>query len=169
MKRDRSEFTRRRLLRDAVTIVGAVAAGAVPYPAFARQRGNAGAGAAAVDNTLALARAVNRMRYEDLPARAVEHAKMILASTLSSAAPGALIDSARILRDLAKERGGRPEASVWFDAARLPAASAARVNAGLSDAAASDDSDIRNTAHYGTTLASAGLAIAERTRSEERR
>ena len=163
MKPDLSEFTRRRLLRDAMTIVGAVAAGAVPYPAFARQRGNADAGGAAVDNTLALARAVNSMRYEDLPARAVEHAKMILASTLSSAAPGALIDSARILRDLAKERGGRPEATVWFDAARLPAASAALVNAGLSDAAASDDSDIRNTAHYGTTLASAGLAIAERT------
>ena len=158
-----SEFTRRRLLRDAMTIVGAVAAGVVPYPAFARQRGNADAGGAAVDNTLALARAVNRMRYEDLPARAVEHAKMILASTLSSAAPGALIESARILRDLAKDRGGRPEATVWFDAARLPAASAARVNAGLSDAAASDDSDIRNTAHYGTTLTSAGLAIAERT------
>jgi 2-methylcitrate dehydratase PrpD len=158
-----TEFTRRRLLRDAVTIVGAVATGVVPYPVFARQRGNADPSEVAVDNTLALARAVNRMRYEDLPARAVEHAKMILASTLSSAAPGALIESARILRDVAKERGGRPEATVWFDAARLPAASAALVNAGLSDAAASDDSDIRNTAHYGTALASAGLAIAERT------
>ena len=163
MKPDMIEFTRRRLLRDAMTIVGAVAAGAVPHRAFARQRGNADAGEAAVNNTLALARAVNSMRYEDLSAPALEHAKMILASTLSSAAPGALIESARILRDLAKERGGRPEATVWFDAARLPAASAARVNAGLSDAAASDDSDIRNTAHYGTTLASAGLAIAERT------
>lgn len=74
---DMSEFTRRRLLRDAVTIVGAVAAGVVPHPAFARQRGNADAGGAAVDNTLALARAVNRMRSEDLPARAVEHAKLI--------------------------------------------------------------------------------------------
>ena len=146
-----------------MTIVGAVAGGVVPHQVFARQRGNASPGGAPVDNTLALAQAVNRMRYEDLPARAIERAKMILASTLSSAAPGALIDSARILRDVAKERGGRPEATVWFDAARLPAASAARVNAGLSDAAASDDSDIRNTAHYGTTLASAGLAIAERT------
>jgi 2-methylcitrate dehydratase PrpD len=145
-----------------MTIVGAVAAGVVPRPTFARQRGNADGGGAAVDNTLGLARAVNRMRDEDLPARAVEHAKMILASTLSSAAPGALIDSARILRDLAKDRAGRPEATVWFDGTRLPAASAALVNAGLSDAAASDDSDIRNTAHYGTTLASAGLAIAER-------
>ena len=163
-----NELTRRRLLRDAMTIVGAVAAGVVPHPAFARQRGGADPGGSPVDHTLALAQAVNRMRYEDLPGRAIEHAKMILASTLSSAAPGALIDSARILRDLAKERGGRPEATVWFDAARLPAASAARVNAGLSDAAASDDSDIRNTAHYGTTLASAGLAIAERTRATGR-
>jgi 2-methylcitrate dehydratase PrpD len=157
-----NEFTRRRLLRDAMT-AGAVAAGIVPHQAFARQRGNAGAAPAPMDNTLALTRAVNRMRYEDLPARAIEHAKMILASTLSSAAPGALIGSARILRDIAKERGGKAEATVWFDGTRLPAASAARVNAGLSDAAASDDSDIRNTAHYGTTLASAGLAIAERT------
>ena len=158
-----SEFTRRRLLRDAMTIVGAVATGVVPHPVFARQRGNADPGGAAVDNTLALARAVNRMRYEDLPARAVEHAKMILASTFSSAAPGALIDSARILRDIAKERGGRREATVWFDGAMLPVTSAARVNAGLSDAAASDDSDIRNTAHFGTTLTSTGLAIGERT------
>jgi 2-methylcitrate dehydratase PrpD len=147
-----------------VSIVGAVAAGsAVPHQAFARQGGDRGAAGTPIDNTLALARAVNRMRVEDLPARAIEHAKMILASTLSSAAPGALIDSARILREIARERGGRSESTVWFDAAKLPAASAARVNAAFSDAAASDDSDIRNTAHYGTTLASAGLAIAERT------
>ena len=133
-----------------------------PHPAFARQRGNADAGGAAVDNTLALARAREPHALENLPSRAIEHAKMILASTLSSAAPGALIESARILRDLAKDRGGEPEATVWFDSARLPAASAARVNAGLSDAAASDDSDVQHH-HYGTTLASAGLAIAERT------
>jgi len=162
-KHEMNEFTRRRLLRDAMKIAGAMAVGVVPDPAFASQRGNADGGGAPVDNTLALARAVNRMRYEDLPARAIEHAKMILASTLSSAAPGALIESARILRDLSKERGGRREATVWFDGAMLPVTSAARVNAGLSDAAASDDSDIRNTAHFGTTLASTGLAIGERT------
>ena len=49
----------------------------------------------------------------------------------------------------ARRPAGRHSVVRW---ARLPAASAARVNAGLSDAAASDDSDIRNTAHYGTTL-----------------
>ena len=66
--------------------------------------------------------------------------------------------------DLAKERGGTPEASIWFDSgAKLPAADAARVNAVMSDAAASDDSDLRNIVHAGTTLVSTSLAIAERT------
>lgn len=112
---------------------------------------------------LALTRIVNgQIRYETLPAVAVKHAKMILASTLAGAAPGAKIGSARIIRELAKEQGGKPEASVWFDGAKLPAASAARVNAMESDAYASDDSDLRNVAHIGTCLTAVGLAIGER-------
>jgi 2-methylcitrate dehydratase PrpD len=112
---------------------------------------------------LSLARALNRIKFNDLPASAITHAKMILASTLASAAPGSLIGSARIVRDLAKEQGGRPEATLWFDGTKLPLAEAARVNAMFSDAAASDDSDLRNVAHTGTTLAAVGLAIAEQT------
>lgn len=112
---------------------------------------------------LRLAQFLNRTRSGDLPPKAIEHAKMIIASTLASAAPGSLIDSARIVRELAKEHGGKAEATVWFDGARLPVGEAARVNAMLSDAAASDDSDLRNVAHTGTTLAATGLAIGERT------
>jgi len=89
-------------------------------------------------------------------ATAIKYAKMILASTLSSAASGSLIGSVRIVRDLAKEQGGRREAALWFDGARLPVSEAARVNAMLSDSAASDDSDLRNVAHTGTCLTSVG-------------
>src|SRR5437867_5176112 len=110
---------------------------------------------------LKFAQLLNRARFTDLPPKAVEHAKMIIASTLASAAPGSLIDSARIVRELAKERGGKPEATIWFDGAKLPVNEVARVNAMLSDAAASDDSDLRNVAHTGTTLASTSLAIGE--------
>jgi 2-methylcitrate dehydratase PrpD len=74
-----------------------------------------------------------------------------------------LIGSARIVRELSKEQGGRPDATVWFDGTKLPLAEVARVNAMLSDASASDDSDLRNVAHTGTTLAAVGLAIAEQT------
>jgi hypothetical protein len=62
---------------------------------------------------LALARLFARTTFADFPPVAIKHAKMILASTLASAAPGTLIGSARIIRDLAKEQGGQPEATIW--------------------------------------------------------
>ena len=99
----------------------------------------------------------------DLPPRALEHAAMLIASTLASAAVVCCIGSACIIRDIARERGGREQASVWFDtSARLPIADAAQVNAVMSDAAASDDSDLRNIIHAGTPLTAASLTIAER-------
>src|SRR5688572_27217935 len=84
--------------------------------------------------------------YDDLPPLAIERAKMVIASTFASAAVGTEIESARIVRALANDAGGKPEASVWFGGEKLPLAATARVNAMLSDAAASDDSDIRNVA-----------------------
>jgi 2-methylcitrate dehydratase PrpD len=99
----------------------------------------------------------------DLPAQALDHAAMLIASTIASAACGTGLESARIIRSLARDRGGRADASVWFDAgARLPVADAAQANAVASDAAASDDSDLRNIVHAGTPLTAASLAIAER-------
>lgn len=99
----------------------------------------------------------------DLPEQALRHAAMIIASTIASAACGTGIRSAQIIRELAREQGGRPDASLWFDIGpKLPVAEAARANAMLSDAAASDDSDLRNIVHAGTPLAATSLAMAER-------
>jgi 2-methylcitrate dehydratase PrpD len=99
----------------------------------------------------------------DLPAQAMQHATMIIASTIASAAYGTGIQSARIIRDLVREQGGRPDATLWFDSgAKLPVAEVARANAMLSDAAASDDSDLRNIVHAGTPLTATSLAFAER-------
>jgi 2-methylcitrate dehydratase PrpD len=110
-----------------------------------------------------LAEFLTRSEAADLPAQAVDHAAMLIASTLASAALGAGIESAAILRALARERGGAAEASLWFDpGAKLPMADAARVNAAASDAAACDDSDLRNIVHAGTTLVATALAVAER-------
>ena len=140
-------LTRRRLL------AGAITAAAWPTLDFGQERRS---------GALSLARILNRTTFGELPPVTVKHAKMILASTMASAASGAGIGSARIIRDLAKEQGGKPEATIWFDGARLPVTQAARVNAMLSDAAASDDSDLRNVAHIGTCLTAVGLALAER-------
>ena len=102
-------------------------------------------------------------RPADLPPQTMDYAAMLIASTIASAAAGRDIDSARIIRALAIERGGRAEASVWFEAGvRLPATDAAQANAVMSDAAASDDSDLRAIVHCGTPLTAASLALAER-------
>ncbi|MGA7862484.1 MAG: MmgE/PrpD family protein, partial [Stellaceae bacterium] len=110
-----------------------------------------------------LAEFLTRVGPADLPPQAVDHAAMLIASTLASAALGAGIESSVIIRDLARERGGIAEASLWFDAGpKLPVAEAAQVNAVMSDAAASDDSDLRNIVHAGTILVATALAMAER-------
>jgi len=89
---------------------------------------------------------------------------MLIASTIASAAMGAGLESSEIIRTLARERGGSPEASVWFASGpKLPVSDAAQVNAVMSDAEASDDSDLRNIVHAGTTLVASALAMAERT------
>jgi len=115
-----------------------------------------------------LADLVLSTRHGDLPALAFERAKVSLASTLASAAAGYSIDSARIVRELDLADGGTPVATVWFDTGRLPLASAARVNAVASDAAASDDSDMRSIAHIGTIVSSVALAVGEREESSGR-
>lgn len=107
---------------------------------------------------------VTSQGYADLPSRAVEHAEMLICSTVASAALGSTLESSRIVRAIEIERGGRPEATLWFGAQeKLPVAAVARVNAMMSDAAASDDSDLRNIIHQGTTVAATSLALAEKT------
>ncbi len=109
-----------------------------------------------------LAGFLTRTTPADLPAQTIEHAAMLIASTLASAAFGRGIQSAAIIREMATERGGAAQASVWFDPGpRLPVIAAAQVNAVMSDAAASDDSDLRNIVHCGTPLTATALAIAE--------
>ncbi|HEV2336263.1 MAG TPA: MmgE/PrpD family protein [Stellaceae bacterium] len=98
----------------------------------------------------------------DLPPQAMDHAAMLVASTLASAAMGRGIESAKIINDMAQSLGGSPRASVWFDVgAKLPVVAAAQVNAVMSDAAASDDSDLRTIVHCGTPLVATALAAAE--------
>lgn len=108
-----------------------------------------------------LARFAVETQFEDLPPLALERAEMCISSTLASVAAGIDIKSAGIIRELESEAGGAPQATVWFTNTKLPVTSAARVNAVASDAAASDDSDMRSIAHIGTIISTTSIAMAE--------
>ena len=109
-----------------------------------------------------LAHFVTSTAEEDLPSLALERAKMSIASTVASAAMGFNLSSAQAIRSIEKENGGSEQATIWFDGGKLPAASAARLNAVASDAAASDDSDMRSIAHIGTIVSTTSIAMAQR-------
>ena len=95
---------------------------------------------------------------------------MLIASTLASAACGKEIASSAVISELARERGGAAQASLWFDAGpKLPVAEAAQVNAVMSDAAASDDSDLRAIVHCGTPLVATALPRPKTTAAPARR
>src|SRR6266568_1928757 len=109
-----------------------------------------------------LANFLSKVTAADLPAQALDHAAMLIASTLASAAMGSGLESAGIIKDMARSLGGSARASVWFDSgSKLPVVAAAQVNAVMSDAAASDDSDLRTIVHCGTPLVATALAAAE--------
>src|SRR6266446_617480 len=98
----------------------------------------------------------------DLPPQSLDRAAMLVASTIASAAMGSGLESARIVKDMARSLGGSARASVWFEGgAKLPVVAAAQVNAVMSDGAASDDSDLRTIVHCGTPLVATTLAAAE--------
>src|SRR5947207_8647060 len=110
-----------------------------------------------------LATFLSKVTAADLPAQAMDHAAVLIASTLASAAMGSTLESSRIVKDMAVSLGGSARASIWFDKAgpKLPVVYAAQVNAVMSDAAASDDSDLRTIVHCGTPLVATALAAAE--------
>ena len=110
-----------------------------------------------------LANFLTKVTPAELPAQAMDHAAVLIASTLASAAMGSTLQSARIVKDMAVGLGGGARASIWFDkaGAKLPVVYTAQVNAVMSDAAASDDSDLRTIVHCGTPLVATALAAAE--------
>src|SRR5512138_2046074 len=108
-----------------------------------------------------LARFVTTAARGDLPSRHLELAKMVVASTLASAARGYGIGCVEAFRTLALESGGAPDATLWFNGTRVPAAAAAGVNNASSDAPGMDDTCLLLIGHFGGPSTAAALATWE--------
>lgn len=109
-----------------------------------------------------LARFVTEASKEECAPRLLELAKMVVASTLASAARGYRISCVEAFRTVALESGGTPDATLWFNGTRVPAAAAAGVNNASSDAPGMDDTCMLLIGHFGGPSAAAALATWER-------
>jgi 2-methylcitrate dehydratase PrpD len=108
-----------------------------------------------------LARFVTTASTGGVPARHFELAKMVVASTLASAARGYRIGCVQAFRALALESGGAPDATLWFNGTKVPAAVAAGVNNASSDAPGMDDTCLLLIGHFGGPSTAAALATWE--------
>lgn len=79
-----------------------------------------------------------------------------------SAVAGAKAKPTAILLDVARELGGRPEATLLPDGSKTSAPLAAMVNAGASHVVEMDDLHMQAVFHPGATIIPAALAVAER-------
>ena len=108
-----------------------------------------------------LARFVTTAARGDLPSRHFELAKMVVASTVASAARGYRIGCVEAFRTLALESGGSPDATLWFNGTKVPAPVAAGVNNASSDAPGMDDTCLLLIGHFGGPSTAAALAAWE--------
>ncbi|MBD1586611.1 MmgE/PrpD family protein [Pseudomonas typographi] len=108
-----------------------------------------------------LAEHVHHTRFDQLPSDVIERAKLTLLDTLAVAWAGLGASGSGPVRQLAVALGGRPDATAWGTAQRLPAAEAAFANGVAAAALDYDALHVAGTVHADIVAVPALLAVAE--------
>jgi 2-methylcitrate dehydratase PrpD len=115
------------------------------------------------DASVAFARNVVNLRYEDIPAEAVEHTKTDVLDALGVAiAASTTVPVCKHLVEMAKETGGKPESTIIAYGGKVPGDMAAFVNAALAHGLNYGDASETKSTHAGCVVLAAALAAAER-------
>lgn len=109
-----------------------------------------------------IAQHVATTRYEDLPADALQSARLSVLDTLGVAWAGLTASGVPAVRAAAIEQSGRPDSLLWGSTHRLPASEAAFVNGVAAAALDFDALHAAGTVHADIVALPALLAIAER-------
>jgi len=112
--------------------------------------------------TRRLAEWVAGLRWEDLPAPVVAHVTAGLLDTLGCGLFGSTLAWGQTVVRFATTLGQGPEATIWGEGARVPAANAALANGTLVHAFEMDDLHTVGVLHPGAVSVTAALAVAER-------
>jgi 2-methylcitrate dehydratase PrpD len=118
---------------------------------------------ASTSATEMLANFSERLRFEDLPHDVVHELKRLLLDTVACGLGGLGLDKGSMALDLAVASGGKPEATVYGTAVKLPAAMAAFVNGELMNAL--DWCALQPPAHTTPYVIPPAMALAEVHRS----
>lgn len=116
-----------------------------------------------MDAAFAFAQNVADIRFEDIPAEAVQVAKMSILDTLGTTlAASSLAPGCREVVELVKEGGGKAESTIVGFGGKVPAWMAALANSTMAHSLEYDDVHEQATVHAGVTIVPTSLAVAER-------
>jgi 2-methylcitrate dehydratase PrpD len=119
-----------------------------------------GTGTAGVSTTLAAF--VATLQAEDVPSDVRDRMRLLILDSMGVAIGATALDEAAPVIDYIEELGGRPEATALGARVRVPARSAAFVNAWLGDLLDYEDTQKFGGNHPGATMVPTALAIGER-------
>ena len=114
-----------------------------------------------------LAERLADVRYSDLPADVIDHARRAVTDWLGSALAGSIEKPARLAQTVAAGFGASSEATI-FSAGRASAPAAAFANGVASHILELDDIHRGSTVHAAAPIVSAALAVAEREHADGR-
>lgn len=124
------------------------------------------------DPTAQLADYIEATRYEHLPAHVIAAIKKSFLDTIGAGIAGRSTEIGRIVTDMARENGGKEEATLWAQGDRVPAAEAAFANAVMARCRELDDVHegsprvgMGHGGHVNVMLVPAALATVESLRS----
>jgi 2-methylcitrate dehydratase PrpD len=101
------------------------------------------------------------LSFADIPADVVEHVKRMTANMIAATLYGAHTAGGRQVEDVLVRLGGRPEATVFGTATRLPSAYAAAIHASRAFATMTDDTHASAQIHSGHATVLPALGIGE--------
>lgn len=115
------------------------------------------------DAAFAVADTVVNTGFDALPAKAVEMAKNDILDTLGTCIAGSTSAASSEVVELARDWGGKPESTIVAFGDRVPAPTAAFINATMGHALDYDDTHDKAVLHVGPAVVSSALSLAERT------
>jgi len=115
-----------------------------------------------LNETQRLAAHVARTQFADLPAKAIVDAKILLTDWLGVCLGGTRTETGRLAADYQRDMASRPEATIYGFGYRVSAPAAAFANAISAHSIELDDADDEALIHFGVSVVSSALAVAER-------
>jgi len=104
---------------------------------------------------------VMETNFSHLPSNVVAEAKRIILDTIGCGIGGYTLDRGKIAVDLARDLGGKPEATILVTGDKVSCANATFANGDLCSALDADETFL-NSGHFAVPVLSAALAVAER-------